>query len=131
MCVVSQDGWSNVHNEPIIATTIHCEGTLYPLASTYTGTEKKTADYCVNLLKTTITSAENNYCATVVGFVSDSEPKMKALRKVRKYFHMENLIVWSNLIFLKYEYIASYIICNMLQLLKRNVNFTYCKYIIK
>lgn len=84
MCVVSQDGWSNVHNEPIIASTIHCEGTSYPLDSTYTGTESKTANYCFTLLKNTITSAENEYGATVVGFVSDNEPKMKALRKVKK-----------------------------------------------
>lgn len=83
MCVVSQDGWSNVHNEPIVATTIHCDETSYPLDSTYTGSEKKTAEYCFELVKKSIITAEEEYGTIIIGFVSDNEAKMKSVRRVR------------------------------------------------
>ena len=43
-CVLSQDGWSNIHNHPIVATTIHYNGETYPLDFIDTGSETKTAE---------------------------------------------------------------------------------------
>ena len=82
MCVVSQDGWSNIHNEPIIASTIHCEGKSYPLDAKCAAGETKTAEYCFELAKTSILKAESCFGAIIVGFVSDNEAKMKRVRKV-------------------------------------------------
>jgi len=58
MCVISQDGWSNIHCEPIIATTIHCDGKTYPLDFVSTGSESKTATYCFEAAKKSILKAE-------------------------------------------------------------------------
>lgn len=41
-------------------------------------------NYCFALLKKSITKTEEDYGAVVVGFVSDNEAKMVALRKVHK-----------------------------------------------
>ena len=86
MCGISQDGWSNVGNEPIIATTLVVEGSSYPHDYKNPGSQKKTADYCFNLLKESIESAEDKYKVKVVGFVSDNESKMKRLREVRTVY---------------------------------------------
>ena len=73
LVVISQDGWSNVHNQPIIATNLIYDGESFPLDYVYTGSEKKTAEYCFKLLQESINNAEKEYKAKVVGFVSDNE----------------------------------------------------------
>ena len=84
MCTTSQDGWSNIHNESIIASTIQSGGKSYPLDSVEPGTNIKTAEYCFKLAKQSILYAEERYEAEVVGFVSDNESKMV---NTREHFH--------------------------------------------
>ena len=82
ICVISQDGWSNINSEPIIATTLLSGGESYPHDFVATGSNQKTAEYCFALLKESILSAEKSYGVKVVGFVSDNENKMKKVREV-------------------------------------------------
>ena len=44
-----QDGWSDVHNTPAIATTIHCKEKSFVLSAIETGANKKTASYCTTV----------------------------------------------------------------------------------
>jgi len=79
MAVVCQDGWSNVNREPIVASSIYCDGKTFPLDYREVGSDKKTADYCFQMAKQSIETAENDYNTCVIGFVCDNEAKMKAV----------------------------------------------------
>ena len=74
--VISQDGWSNLHNQPIIATALHFPGTSLFLDAVDVGAEVKSAEYCFDLIKNSIEKVEQKHGCTVVGFVSDNEAKM-------------------------------------------------------
>ena len=41
-----QDGWSDIHNNPVIATSIHTGSKSYFLNAVDTGSNQKTASYC-------------------------------------------------------------------------------------
>lgn len=41
-----QDGWSSLHSDPIIASSIHVGKNTFLLSSKDCGVEKKTAEYC-------------------------------------------------------------------------------------
>lgn len=45
--VLVQDGWSDIHNTPVIASSIHCDidGSSYFLSAVNTGTKKCTILY--------------------------------------------------------------------------------------
>lgn len=79
--VISQDGWSNLHNQPIIATALHFPGKSLFLDAVDVGAEVKSAEYCFTLIKNSIESVEKKYGCTVVGFVSDNENKMVKVRQ--------------------------------------------------
>lgn len=78
--VLSQDGWTDTHKEPVIAASLHCNGKTYPLDFEATGSSSKTTEFCAELAKRSIEKAERKYGCTIVGFVSDSEAKMVNLR---------------------------------------------------
>ena len=80
LVTISQDGWSNVRSDPIVATGAHTDGKCFPLDQTDVGSTTKSAEYLFELAKKSIEDAENNYGADVVGFVSDNENKMLMLR---------------------------------------------------
>jgi hypothetical protein len=65
---------------PIIASSLTVPGKTFPFDFIGPGAEKKTAEFCFNLAKDSIERAEKEYNCEVVGFVSDNEPKMKAVR---------------------------------------------------
>ena len=44
-----QDGWSDIHNSPVIAHSVHTGEKSYFVNSVDTGTNKKTATYCATL----------------------------------------------------------------------------------
>lgn len=79
---ISQDGWSNVHGEPILATSVHCDGKSFPLDSTDVGSETKTAEFCYQKALDSIRKAEETYGCHVIGFVSDNEPKLLKTRQL-------------------------------------------------
>ena len=99
--VISQDGWSNVHREPIIATCLHVPAKTFLHDAVDVGDLTKDAEYCTNLAKASIEAAEENYGCTVIGFVSDNESKMVKVR--------ENLQEWRGKSFLAYGCSAHYV----------------------
>ena len=76
-----QDGWSDIHNHPVIATSIHTGSKRYFLNAVDTGPNKKTASYCANLFQESITQAEEEFKYHTVGIVTDNEKKMVSMRK--------------------------------------------------
>ena len=80
--VLSQDGWSNVHQEPIIASCLHLPGHTFFHEAVDVGAATKDANYCAELAKAAILSAEEKYGCRVVGFVSDNENKMVRVREL-------------------------------------------------
>ena len=79
---MSQDGWSNMHGEAIIATGLHIPGQSFFHDAVDVGDVTKDAEYCVNLAKASISSAEEKYGCRVIGFVSDNENKMIRVRSL-------------------------------------------------
>ena len=102
---MSQDGWSNVRREPIIASCLHVPGKTFLHDAVDVGDITKDAEYCTQLAKESILSAEEKYGCTVIGFVSDSEAKMV---KVREY-----LQAWRGIKFIVYGCSAHYV--NLIQ----------------
>lgn len=52
-----QDGWSNVHNNPVIATCLHNGSKAFFVHTDNPGSNKKTSEYCTNLAE-----REIDYC---------------------------------------------------------------------
>ena len=77
-----QDGWSNVHNNPIIGSCLHTGKKAFFVRAVDTGSEKKTAEYIAELTKTEIERCEVQYGCKVIGFVSDNEAKMLRTRAI-------------------------------------------------
>ena len=48
---------SDIHNTPVIATRLHCDGSAYFLSAIDTGTNKKTASYCTSVAQQSIQEA--------------------------------------------------------------------------
>ena len=103
--VLSQDGWSNLHNEAIIASCLHIPGKTFFHDAKEAKDATKDAEFCTQLAKDAILSAEEKYGCKVVGFVSDSEAKMVKVR--------ENLKVWRGKEFIVYGCSAHYV--NLIQ----------------
>ena len=78
--VMMQDGWSDIHNAPVIATSLHSEGLAYFLLAVDTGTNKKTAAYCTSIAKDAMTLAQEEYGCKVIGIVTDNEKKMEVMK---------------------------------------------------
>lgn len=81
-CTLMEDGWSNIHNEPVIATCLHTSGKSYFLKAEECGSSKKTAEYCKTVTDKSIQLAEDKYKAKVVSVVTDNESKMDKLRRL-------------------------------------------------
>ena len=75
-----QDGWSNCHNEPIIASCLQVENKSYLLDSHPTGSMSKTGDNCKMLCQESITKAKENYNCTVSGVCTDNAKNMEKMR---------------------------------------------------
>lgn len=81
--VIVQDGWSNIHNEPILSHCIICLGKPYFLETIECREHKKSADYVYKILMDNIKRLESLKCR-VVGFVTDNCSTMKSLRSIMK-----------------------------------------------
>jgi hypothetical protein len=92
--VLSQDGWSNVHREPIIATCLHIPGHTFFHDAVDVGDVTKDAPYCADLAKTSITSAEEKYGYKVVRFVSDNENKIIRVRSILEEWRGKTFITY-------------------------------------
>ena len=79
--VMMQDGWSDIHNTPVTATSLHTEGSAYFLSAVDTGTNKKTAAYCTSITQDAIKEAKETYDCKVTGVVTDNEKKMEVMKQ--------------------------------------------------
>ena len=79
--VLIQDGWSDIHNTPVIATSLQCEGKAYFMSAIDTGTNKKTAAYCTSIAQDSIKEAGEKFQCKVTGVVTDNEKKMVAMKQ--------------------------------------------------
>ena len=79
-----QDGWSDIHNTPVIASSIHAEDKSYFLSAEQTGANKKTKEYCATIALDAINQCKTKYNCNVKGLVTDNEKKMVAMRTILK-----------------------------------------------
>ena len=86
-----QDGWSDIHNNPVIATSIHTGSKTYFLNAVDTGANKKTASFCAELFQKAIAEAENKFECRTVGVVTDNERQMEAM--LRKLCEVDNYLI--------------------------------------
>lgn len=56
-----QDGWSNIHNNPIIASCLHNGKKSFFIRSVDSGSDKKTAEYCAGIAEKEIDYCEEIY----------------------------------------------------------------------
>lgn len=63
-----QDGWSSIHNDPIIATSIHTGAEPYLMSAVDCEAEKKTSDYCLKLALEDIEKCRQLYSKEVFAF---------------------------------------------------------------
>ena len=92
--VLSQDGWSNIHREPIIASCVHVPGNTFLHDAVDVGDVTKDAEYCADLAKASIESAEEKYGCHVIGFVSDNENKMIRVRAILEEWRGKSFITY-------------------------------------
>lgn len=91
--VLTQDGWSSVQNDPIIAHSFFDGEKNHLLNLKDSGTNKKDADYCFELLDEAIQEIQRDLNKQVFGVCTDNEAKMVKLRQlVRKKY--PNMIVY-------------------------------------
>lgn len=82
-----QDGWSSIHNDPVIANCVTDGKNVFFLSAIDTETNHKTTEYCLKLADEAIYECQSEYGCFVKSFVSDNESKMVKLREelVKKY----------------------------------------------
>ncbi|KYQ49757.1 hypothetical protein ALC60_11159 [Trachymyrmex zeteki] len=78
---LKQDGWSDIHNTPVIANVLSTGESCYFLSAINSGSNIKSADYCLNIAKAAIDEAATKFQCKVQSFVSDNEKKMVLMRK--------------------------------------------------
>lgn len=85
--VLTQDGWSSVHNDPIIAHCFNDGKKNFLLNIIDTGSAKKTGPFCFQLLDDAIQEIKRDFDKTVFAVCTDNENKMKNARTLikRKY----------------------------------------------
>ena len=79
---LSLDGWSNVHNQPIVcvaATT--SQGETYLVDSVDTKDNSHTAEYLQTLAESAVENSESTFKFKVVGFVTDNTGNVTKLRR--------------------------------------------------
>ncbi|KAI6647468.1 hypothetical protein LOD99_12464 [Oopsacas minuta] len=79
-----QDGWSDIHNSPVIAHCVHSRERFYFLNSVDTGSYKKTATYCTSLAIEASKEATDKFGCKVVAVVADNEQKTQSMRSKLK-----------------------------------------------
>ena len=76
-----QGRWSDIHNQPVIASCAHTGSKLYFVSAEDTGSNKKTASYCASLAEQAMFDATTKFKCTVRGVVTDNEKKMQVMRR--------------------------------------------------
>ena len=92
-CTLIEDGWSNIHNDPVSGMCLHVENEAFFLEAVDTTSNKKTAEYCKSLVQKAITSAQEKYGCHVRNIVTDNAKSMEKMRRLLKE-EDEDLIVY-------------------------------------
>ena len=95
-----QDGWSDVHNSPVIVHSLHTGQKYFFLNFVDTGTNKKTATYCASLATKASEEATNKFGCRIVAIVTDNERKMQSMRSKLKSDD-DSLCLWLCIPFVK------------------------------
>lgn len=76
------DGWTNKSNDAILATAVFNGKTSFPFSADDSGSEKKTSEYCADVVKKSIEELRENFGKKVFAVCSDNENKMKKMRSI-------------------------------------------------
>ncbi|KAK2164706.1 hypothetical protein LSH36_60g06037 [Paralvinella palmiformis] len=106
-----QDGWSNIHNEPIIASSLQVEGKSYLLDSHPTGSMAKTGENCKTLCEESIQKAKDTYNCSVSGICTDNAKNMEWMRADLQQDDPD-LSVW--------------LLCSLAELVGSRLHYTIC-----
>lgn len=80
------DGWSNVKNNPIMAVSIQSGVTSFLLNISECGAERKTAEYCFQIVKGSIENIQTEFSGDIFAVLTNNENKMRSLRtKIENY----------------------------------------------
>ena len=77
---MQQDGWSTPANEPVISTSVTCDGVGYFVDAQLTGSKSKTAEACQEMLTESKAFAEKTFGCKVRSVVTDNAPAMAKMR---------------------------------------------------
>lgn len=81
---MQQDGWSTIQNDPVIATSVTCDGNGFFIDATSTGSTSKTAENCKEMLVKSKEFAEATYGCRVRSVVTDNARNMVKMRESLK-----------------------------------------------
>jgi len=76
------DGWSNVRNDSIQAISLHTSTKSFLFDAYDSGSEKKTAKRCVEVVEAVVKKCEEKYDAKIFAVVTDNENKMSKMWKI-------------------------------------------------
>lgn len=87
---MSLDGWSNIHNEPIICTSFVTQSGESVLIDTVdTSAKSHTSEYLKEIALESISNATKKFGVSVRSIVTDNSSNVS---KMRKYLESDNLI---------------------------------------
>ncbi|XP_065668004.1 uncharacterized protein LOC136088247 [Hydra vulgaris] len=78
---MSLDGWSNVHNEPIVCISVITDKINILVETINTSGHSHTGGYLTQLAKEAIDSVRRKFGCTVKSFVTDNAANMKSMRQ--------------------------------------------------
>ena len=87
-----QDGWSNCHNDPVIASSVQSGGKTFFLDSYDTGSMPKTAENCKSLCEESIERTKQKYNCTIRTVVTDNARNMNKMRDALKQDHPDIIV---------------------------------------
>ena len=76
-----QDGWSNCHNDSIVASCLQVGSKSYLVGSHDTGSLSKTAENCKTLSQASIDPTETDFNCTVTSVITDNASTMVKMRQ--------------------------------------------------
>ena len=93
---LTQDGWSSVQNDLVIAHAFSDGQKTYLLDLIESGKEKKTAEYCAKIVSVAIEQIREEFGKKVFAVCTDNEAKMKKLRKLLNVKYLKMLTYGCN-----------------------------------
>ena len=80
---LSIDGWSNIHNEPIICVTLTTStGHIFLVDTIDTSGKSHTAEYLLQLVKNSMKKAEQDFNCRIGSIVTDNAANVTKMRKL-------------------------------------------------